>query len=213
MCLVSFYDQGVMPDEEHLRHGVALNPHGAGFAIQGEEVFRTLNGTYAVHAFMQARKTAPWSRAVFHARYATGDSPVTLANTQPLILSDGSVLAHNGALFPVEGEASDTRVFAAEVLPAYDLKTDLTELEQWLGRNKMVLLPALLSEDAVILNRHLGITLPDGTWHSNSDYTGVSHLAAGQCGACGTKLPGAAEASQCDDCTDAFHARRELLER
>jgi len=220
MCLITLLPPGVMPVRAHLVHGIEFNPHGSGFAIQlpdgTQRVWRHLNGYAILDDFIDQRRKYPDGYALFHSRYATAGNPVTIANVQPLVLADDapwgrqSVLVHNGGLFPAEGEASDTRVFLDEILPKWNLDRDLDELEQALGRNKMVLQPA--AGEPVVLNAHLGVALPDGTWHSNRDYCGESHLAPDQCGSCGAALPGAPPATLCDECRKLFEGRRTMLE-
>ena len=117
MCYLAVYPPGVMPETEHLVNGASLNPHGCGWSVGTDEVYHATDWTSAIAYFATVRKARPDQWAMFHARYATGDSPHTLANCQPLALDDGSLLAHNGALFPVGGPESDTRVFAREFLP------------------------------------------------------------------------------------------------
>jgi hypothetical protein len=219
LCLISSYKPGVMPERAHLANGIALNPHGSGFAIQlpdgTQRVWKHLNGHAILDDFIDQRRKYPDGWAVFHSRYATAGNPVMIANVQPLVLPDDqpwghqSVLVHNGGLFPVEGEASDTRVFIDEVLPNWNLDRDLGELEAALGRNKMILQPA--SGEPTLLNAHLGVWLPDGSWQSNHDYSGNSHLAPGQCSSCHTPLPGAPAATLCDECRERFETRRGVL--
>jgi hypothetical protein len=212
MCYVAYYPPNVLPEPEHLLNGTQLNPHGFGWVIGFEESYRGTNADIAVGDFCRARVSNCGVPAIFHARWATGDSPHSLANCQPLTLDDGTVLAHNGGLFPVDSLRSDTRVFAREYLPYWNLDSDAerTDLEQLIGWNKVVILRP--GKSAVILNDQQGIWETDGSWHSNADYTGVSHLRAGQCGACGMAVAGAAAASLCDDCDDAYLHRREELE-
>jgi hypothetical protein len=213
MCLISLYPPGVMPDEQHLTNGTQLNPDGFGFSMQQPAGWLStrhdLYGPRLLGAFMLQRLRYPDGWAVFHSRYATGGSPVTVHNCQPVELDDGSVLVHNGALFPTEGTQSDTRVFARDHLPHWDLAADLGDLENRLGRNKMVVLPP--AGEPTVLNRHLGVTLDDGTWHSNCDYTGTSHIAAERCSACGKAVPGLPAARLCATCQGAYENRRSIL--
>ena len=78
-------------------------------------------------------------------------------------------------------------------------------LEYRMGRNKAV----ILHEDgACILNAHLGISLPDGTWHSNSGYTGEPHLHDGECPVCTIHTD---RKPVCDFCEEEAQERRVLL--
>lgn len=202
-----------MPVRHHLNWGAGLNPHGFGWAIQSNGgVHREvgLDGPVAIEAFMAMRADYPDGWAMFHSRHSK-DGPGLLDNCQPLDLPDGSVLAHNGGLFPVDGDVSDTRIFIDEGLPHWDLtlKRDRELLEDRLGYNKIAIMRSHGSP--IILNKALGLTLPDGTWHSNADFTGAFHLAPGQCGACHAPMRGAPEASRCEACTAAAQERRGLL--
>lgn len=175
-----------------------LNPHGSGFAC-GTVISRTRtpNAPF-IRAFLRARKDQIDQPALFHSRNATGDSPRSHGNVHPfpvrlrkprsagLLFWEDGIMAHNGYLFPHEGEDSDSRIFAEKILPRYDLNDEhhVKILEERMGRNKAVI---LRPGGALILNEGLGYTLEDGTWHSNGDFTGVSHHVPGCCPACGTE--------------------------
>lgn len=215
MCLLSIFPPGIQPVREHLENGARLNPHGFGFALQAEgglEIRHDLEAGWEIPLFANFREDYPDGWAMFHSRHSA-DGPGLIENCQPLLLPDGGVLAHNGGLFPVKDDVSDTRVFVDEMLPNWDLSKDsqVAMLEARLGRNKI----AILSREGapLILNAELGLTLPDGTWHSNEDFTGAFHLRAGQCGACHRRLPGLPEVSRCGTCTEAAFGRRALLVR
>lgn len=201
----------VLPDTTHQLSGETLNPQGRGWPRGQTEYGESKRGSIAaIDHFLEARRSRPYEPAVFHARYATG-SPVTLANCQPLVLDDGTIVAHNGALFPVDGPESDTRVFAQHYLPHWNLDSedDRRELRELLGRNKMVILRP--GKTPVLLNDRLGVWRADGSWHSNFDYTGVSHLRAGVCGACGAEGLDSGPASMCVSCKGAYRDRRDAL--
>lgn len=182
MCLLSFYPPGVMPVREHLENGARFNPHGSGYA-NGEHYYRSLDPEKAIQAFTALREQCPEPPALFHSRHATGDSPRTLENCHPfrvLVHGKRALVAHNGYLFPHEGEDSDTKIFARDILYRYDLDdpAHVALLEERMGPNRAVI---LREGRALILNAHQGITLPDGTWHSNTDYLGVRTLTSGRC--------------------------------
>lgn len=205
MCYLAYYPPGVMPVREHLDNGVKLNPHGAGFAF-GVFSRRSADGGKAVDAFMRFRNILPDEPALFHARNASGDSPVTPENIQPFRWA-GGIFAHNGYLFRHEEEKSDSLVFAAQILPRYDLddQDQVRLLERRMGPSKAVILrPA---HKVVILNEQLGHWL-DGTWHSNHDYLGVPHLVDGQCPQCHAKTD---LKPVCGSCEDKAERRRSLL--
>lgn len=207
MCLLSYYPPGSVPVEEHLRHGAELNPHGSGFAFGTDVTYRDLDGKKAVTDFLGMHsRLSPPVPALFHSRNATGDSPRSPGNIHPF-RSGNLVVAHNGYLFPHEGERSDSRVFAEDILPLYDLD-DLDQvrmLETLMGPNKAVILRP--DRPGVILNAELGVTLPDGTWHSNADYTGVPHVVPGKCPVCGV----AAEGLVCGSCEEWAQLRKAAL--
>jgi hypothetical protein len=232
MCFMAAYAPGVLPDADRLVQGAKLNPHGFGWSVGLDEVHHSMTADTAIQSFLEARYYRPGEPAIFHARYATSSVPrggppkdettakqdtagrpvITLANCQPLMLDDGSLLAHNGALFPVRGPLSDTRVFAQDFLPEWDLDSDRDRLElgELLGPNKLFFLRP--GKAPVLLGERYGVWRPDGSWESNRDGEGISHTAAGQCGACGTPDPDLPEASMCDDCRLAYELRRDWLE-
>jgi hypothetical protein len=201
-----------MPSVPHLITGSQMNPHGFGWSVGLDEVYHSLDSAAAIGHFLEARQARPGEPAIFHARYATGDSPHTLANCQPLVLDDGTLVAHNGALFPVYGQESDTRVFAEQFLPEWNLDdaVDRLELGEILAPNKMFFLRP--GKVPVLLGDKYGIWRPDGSWESNRDGEGFSHLAAGQCGSCGTAIEGGAYATMCERCQVVWQLRREVLE-
>jgi hypothetical protein len=208
MCHLAYFPPGVMPVLEHLENGARLNPHGSGFAI-GAVRLRSMDPERAISLFMRLRARHPDRPAVLHSRNATGDSPVTLENIHPF-RSGSAVVFHNGYLFPHDGGKSDTAIFAEEVLPRYDLdnRADVTLLEERMGPNKAVVLhPA---GKVTILNGHLGIALPDGAWHSNTDYLGIPHHLPGICPQCAEPT---GDKPVCASCEEQAQGRRALLMR
>jgi len=220
MCLLSYYVPGSMPVREHLENGARLNPDGFGWAmLAGGELLtrRYLNGAAAIEDFMAQRARNPDVPALFHSRHAT-DTGATVANCHPFPLGTGAVVAHNGYLFPVtEGEErSDSRIFAEEILPRYDLDdpAHAARLEKWLGTNKVVVLSSSPARDqaAYILNADRGVWLDHGgTWHSNPDYTGTPQDGT-RCRSCGHGdllggLSLATGGELCRDCVTAMDYR------
>jgi hypothetical protein len=197
MCMLTYAPPGATPAREHLLNGARLNPHGSGGAIlvdgTGLLSVRCMDGDKAADLWLDMRQRFPDSHALFHSRYATADN-VTDDNIQPVTRLDGLAVAHNGYLFPVDGDRSDTRVFAEELLPRWNLDAaaDRSELELVLGAgNKLVILSADAdhAEPAYILNEEHG-HWHKGSWYSNTDYHGgEGHRAAdirrGVCGVCG----------------------------
>ena len=214
MCYMAYYPPGVMPDYSHLAEGAKLNRDGYGFAVGTSVVCQMLNGPEAVTRFLSHRYAHMDEPALFHARTATGGSAVSLANCQPFALDDGRVIAHNGAMYPLawDGDVSDTREFAATHLLDWDLRDegDRAGLERLIGHNKDVIFEA--GREPLILNGHLGIWLEDGSWHSNTDYAGVDHKRAGQCGACGMADESLPQASLCPSCQRSYDGRWQALE-
>ncbi len=208
--MLSYYPPGVMPRKEHLENGALLNPHGHGWAI-GHNVPRSMDSGAAIKGFIRAREQRPYLPALLHSRNATGDSPVTRQNIQPFIVIKGTevmVFGHNGYFFPHEGGESDSRIFAREILPRWNLNDpdEVRELESRMGPNKAVILR--YGSPGLILNAHLGIRLPDGTWHSNTDYLGVPHLVPGICPQCSTETD---QKPVCPSCEEKAQARKALL--
>jgi hypothetical protein len=222
ICLLTYAPPGVTPDREHLENGVRLNPHGSGFAI-GWSHLASMDAGLMITEFLARREMRPDLPALFHSRAATGDSPRTPENCHPFRTYHGkdrySVMGHNGYLFAHEGQRSDSAIFAEEILPRYDLDDPAQKklLEERMGPNKAVV---ICGARAHILNPHLGVFLPGGVWHSNTDYTGDSHHPPeGSCLyaryphlACGN--PGEIPLGRlliCRDCDKAAQKRRALL--
>jgi hypothetical protein len=212
MCYLYVLPGGVEAAEWRLIKGSEANPHGFGWSVGLREVYHTLDPEAAIAHFQAARRRKLYEPAIFHARYATGDSPHTLANCQPLVLDDGTLLAHNGGLFPVRGSESDTRVFTREFLPGWNLDDDMERLElgQIIAPNKMFILRP--GKVPVLLGDKYGLWYPDGSWASNRDGDGGDHLAAGQCAACGTAVEGGEYASLCTGCQMAYDGRYAALQ-
>jgi hypothetical protein len=213
MCLITYLPPGVMPVQEHLENGARLNPDGHGFALGTTWAHKGLDPAWMIRMFTRLREENPGVPALFHSRLGTGTSTPTVDNCHPCHSGD-LIIAHNGFLFPASNGKSDTRVFAEEILPRYDLDNEQHRqiLEQRLGpHNKLVILKP--DGHADILNPQHGITLPDGTWHSNISYTGEMHVNPGECFTCGgpPDVQVSARSSVCQDCYTAVTARRELL--
>ena len=183
ICLLSYYPPGVQPVRKDLENGARLNPHGYGFAFPWMVRRELDNPGEVIDHFLAMRVEYPESPAVFHSRNATGDSPRTLKNAQPFWTGD-MIVAHNGYLFPHDGERSDSVIFGQEILPRYDLDdpAQVELLEKRMGPNKAVILR--LGRPALILNQDYWIGLAGGTWHSNGDWQGIPHVLPGWCPVC-----------------------------
>lgn len=172
-----------MPRREDIEMACANNPDGFGFAIRIDDKIitsRGLNATKVIDKFFAIKEKYPDSDAMFHARLATHGT-INDQNCHPFRVAGDRrlVLGHNGILpmqVPANGNRSDTRIFAEDILPAMGIEildsySDRTALEDWLGTNKMVIMsthPAL-KKDYYILNEHHGVD-DNGVWYSNCSY-------------------------------------------
>lgn len=209
MCHLAVYPPGVMPKLEHLANAARLNEHGYGWSIGLAESYRSLPPCLCIPMFLKARRGAMDEPAMFWARYATAGA-TSLANVQPLVLDDGSILAHNGGLFDVDGPESDTRVFARDILPRWDMDSyaDRKELAELIYPNKIALFRP--DKAPVVLNDRLGIW-QDGAWHSNEDFTGLDHKRPGVCASCGVPVDSDQPAQQCAKCQVRYAMRKAVL--
>jgi hypothetical protein len=221
VCLLSYYAPGVQPDPEHLRNGARLNPDSFGFslALGLIDTRRGFDAGEMIDLFVTARRERPDVHALFHSRKST-DTASTLENAHPFPVgrSGMTVTAHNGYFFAhaAGDDRSDSKVFAEEILPLYDLDNPLERrlLEQRMGPNRAVVLSVSGHHErsAYILNKDQGITLEDGSWHSNAMFLGVQPEG---CRLCFTEdapmvvLPSGSRI--CEPCHKALATRRELL--
>lgn len=104
MCLLSYFPPGVQPDADALRCGARCNNdgHGFGIVIPGQDeilVFKSMNPTEAVDAFVKARAEHPDGPALFHSRLTTHGETST-DNCHPFVVNGNprTVVAHNGIL-------------------------------------------------------------------------------------------------------------------
>lgn len=140
MCLLSYFPPGVQPNADALRCGARCNNdgHGFGILIPGRDeimVFKSMNPTEAVDAFVKARAEHPDGPALFHSRLTThGDTNTD--NCHPFVVNGDprTVVAHNGILpqdahpraigkTVVEKVAKDGTAYQA-VTPVYDERSD-----------------------------------------------------------------------------------------
>jgi hypothetical protein len=225
ICLITYAPPGVTPERDHLLNGVKLNPHGSGGSLLvpdggGILTTRSMDGVSAVDMFLDLRKHFPAAHAVFHSRYATADN-ITEENIQPFVTDGDLAIAHNGYLFPVDSDRSDTRVLADELLPRWnlDIPLDRFELEIALGWNKLVILSAspAYKEPVYILNEQQGVHEGD-LWYSNEDYLGgeghrAKALREDRCGVCGalwlqmSPIPGTRVCAHCQSLAEQRYDR------
>lgn len=143
MCIIALKEPGVdMPTDEDIKYMFARNPHGAGFAIQGDlkgdGVFRVhyekgfMNVDDLIKALGPKDKLKPF-RVAIHCRIKTSGE-TDQATTHPFPLSscygdlrktsgDGAVLFHNGVFSGLGGiineKSSDTQDFVVGVAMRY----------------------------------------------------------------------------------------------
>jgi len=196
MCYIQYLSPGVTPALEQLQNAAKLNPDGYGWVIpvaplRGGLLFmRTLDAQEAVDTFMAARIRCPDGPAAFHCRYSTGGE-LSSANCQPVSAGGSTLIMHNGYMFDTADGRSDTRVFATEILPRWELD-DLGRralLESTLGKgNKVLILTSepRYNQQVYLLNGDSSTCTWEGSrrWHSNDDYTGAGHRHPGICGVC-----------------------------
>lgn len=96
MCILILKPKGVsLPDYPTLCRCAKRNPHGFGFAVQGEKPFKTLDFDKFVEAIYQADET---KAMMIHFRLATHGS-IKPSNCHPFKDdNNGLIFAHNGVL-------------------------------------------------------------------------------------------------------------------
>lgn len=183
MCMLSFYPAGIQPLGSELLNGADLNPDGHGYAIvTGDRkliINKGMDGPDMVYAFLQARKANPDGPALFHSRIATsGLVDITGCHPFKVGQDNRTVLAHNGIMFNPQGDRSDTRIFAEDMLPrmgSLDKAKTRRRVNNFIGRaNKVVVLtvnPAR-RETSYLFNESAGHWAESGAWHSNYDFEG-----------------------------------------
>jgi hypothetical protein len=152
----------------------AANPHGAGFAWVSPDTNRVAihKGFFGFKVFLDAlRKTEKEvgnkSPFLIHFRVSTGGGQTT-ENCHPFRIEHGAVM-HNGYLFYVNGDKSDTRKFAERIGPKLSkegLALHKATLEESLGTsNKLAVL--FHDKSYQIVNEKAGDWI-DKSWYSNT---------------------------------------------
>ncbi len=185
MCMLTYYPENVQPNSRALRNGTIYNDDGHGFAIVVGDRFvirHHMDAERAISEFMKYRRRFPAGPALFHSRMGTAGKQ-DRRNCHPFRVGGDrkTLVAHNGVLpnlvQPENGDKRcDTRVFAEDLLPGYDLSDYGTRrnIEEWMGSgNKLVFLTInpRYPEQSYILNEASGVwDATDGCWYSNDDY-------------------------------------------
>jgi glutamine amidotransferase len=182
--MLSFFPEGVMPQESHIANGAELNPDGHGFAIVTKQrtlmIQKSMDPDALIAQFMKARRDNLEGPALFHSRIATsGRVDITGCHPFRVGQDNRTVLAHNGILFnPRDPERSDTRIFAEDMLPrmgSLDKGKKRRAIEKFVGRGNKILVLTVnpqRRDTAYLLNPGAGTWTPSGAWHSNYDYKG-----------------------------------------
>lgn len=188
MCMLTFFPEGALPNEEALANGAVVNEDGHGFAIVTGRtllVERGMDAAQLIAEFVRARAQFPDGPALFHSRLATAGD-IDEANCHPFRVGKSplTVLAHNG-IFPLSmqpsrrDKRSDTRIAAEDFLPgdpfgSLGARRNRRRMERWMtDRNKVVILTVdpRYRKRAYLLNEDAGVW-DDGVWYSNTDYLG-----------------------------------------
>jgi predicted glutamine amidotransferase len=180
MCLLIATIGNARPSKKALRRAAVNNPDGFGFAvITGDKIhtYRSMDINDTIKQYFAVRDEHPTSPSIFHLRITT-HGETNIDNCHPFRVNDNVVMGHNGML-PIKEEdgKSDTRIFAEEWLPEFDLEDLLDteegvqELEKFIGFSKLAFLntSSLLKRSLYIINEDLG-HWDSGVWYSNNSY-------------------------------------------
>ena len=180
MCLLIATTGKARPSKKALRRAAQQNPDGYGFAVIGDGriyTYRSMNAEDTIKRYFEVRDEFPVGDSIFHLRITTHGA-TNIDNCHPFRVNDDVVMGHNGML-PIkeEGGRSDTRIFAEDWLPEFDLvdllDTDggIQELEKFAGSSKLAFLntSSVLRRSLYIVNEDLG-HWNEGVWYSNNSY-------------------------------------------
>lgn len=190
MCIAIYQSTGYRLPKEQMVQSWKNNPDGGGFAYfdgNGEIVIEKdmeLDGMMYKYerAVDRYASTSPFA---VHFRIATHGA-VNLENCHPFMVSEDTVIIHNG-IIPVlfeskEDPRSDTRVFAEDYLTKMkddwmDDENMMDLVETFIGGSKLVILSRAGKKDAYIANERTGNWSDDEKiWYSNASYKGISKL-------------------------------------
>jgi len=180
MCLLIATTGNARPSKKALRRAAVNNPDGFGWAIIGDGriyTFRSMDAEETIKSYFEVRDEFPNSNSIFHLRITTHGA-TNIDNCHPFRINDDVVMGHNGML-PIKEDAgrSDTRIFAEDWLPEFDLadlldtQDGIADLSKFAGGSKLAFLntSSLLSKSLYIINEDLG-HWQDGVWYSNNSY-------------------------------------------
>lgn len=180
MCLLIATTGTNRPSKKALRRAAKNNPDGFGFAVIGDGriyTYRSMDIEDTIKSYFDVRDEFPDSNSLFHLRITTHGA-TNISNCHPFRVNDDVVMGHNGTL-PIKEEngKSDTRIFAEEWLPQFDLRELLdtqegvTELETFAGSSKLAFLNTSsdLRDSLYIINEKYG-HWDGGIWYSNGSY-------------------------------------------
>ena len=180
MCIAILQKAGEQLSEETFYQCWERNPDGAGlmFAKGGEiRIYKEID---SVDKFYKTYKRLVKSEAkgrdmVIHFRIATHGS-VIKDNCHPFRINERIAFVHNGIIRNVSTaryiDASDTRVFAKEVLSELPdgfetCQATMRLVEEFIGHSKLILLDN--KGNTSIANEHMGQWV-DGIWFSNGSH-------------------------------------------
>lgn len=180
MCLLIATTGSSRPSKKALRRAAVQNPDGFGYAVIGDGriyTYRSMDAEETIKSYFEVRDEFPNSNSIFHLRITTHGA-TNIDNCHPFRVNDDVVLGHNGML-PIKEDKgrSDTRIFAEDWLPEFDLvdlldtEDGMKDLENFAGASKLAFLntSSLLRQSLYIVNEELG-HWDNGVWYSNNSY-------------------------------------------
>ena len=180
MCIAILQKAGEQLSKETFYQCWEKNPDGAGLMFANHGEIRIYKEIDSVDKFYKTYKRVLKSEAkgrdmVIHFRIATHGS-IVKENCHPFRINERIAFAHNGIIRNVSTaryiDASDTRVFAKEVLSQLPdgfetCQATMRLVEEFIGQSKLLLLDN--KGNASIANEHMGQWV-DGIWFSNGSH-------------------------------------------